>query len=137
MKPTTKTGTIERRFDLTERQRAAYDFIVSYMRRTRGHPPSVRQIGHSLGISKPGAGFHVRALMAKGYLQLSRFMRGTNSMTMYTLVKPIDPVVEVLPSGMIHVWVMDVDMPPEAAQRLAGRLLDAVAAEKKQRKTGA
>lgn len=55
--------------ELTERQRAILDFIVSAVEE-RGYPPAVREIGAAVGLSSPSTVHaHLRALEEKGYLR--------------------------------------------------------------------
>jgi repressor LexA len=55
--------------DLTERQRQVLDFIDEEVR-TRGYPPSVREIGDAVGLSSPSTVHaHLAALQDKGYLR--------------------------------------------------------------------
>jgi len=54
---------------LTERQNAAYEFIVGYARDRRSIP-TLREIGAALGVKSPNAVTKVvAALVAKGYLE--------------------------------------------------------------------
>lgn len=64
---------------LTERQQAILDFIQHSIR-TRGYPPTLREIGAKMGIrSTNGVSDHLRALERKGYLRredkMSRALR--------------------------------------------------------------
>ncbi|MDQ4149589.1 MAG: transcriptional repressor LexA [Actinomycetota bacterium] len=55
--------------DLTPRQRAILDFIVDAVQR-RGFPPSVREIGDSVGLSSPSTVHaHLGTLEERGYLR--------------------------------------------------------------------
>lgn len=55
--------------DLTNRQEAILDFIVSTVQR-RGFPPSVREIGEAVGLSSPSTVHaHLGNLEDKGYLR--------------------------------------------------------------------
>jgi repressor LexA len=55
--------------DLTERQRQVLEFIDAEVRR-RGYPPSVREIGESVGLSSSSTVHaHLAALQDKGYLR--------------------------------------------------------------------
>ena len=54
---------------LTERQRAILDFIESSVR-SRGYPPSVREIGTEVGLTSPSTVHsHLATLQRLGYLQ--------------------------------------------------------------------
>ena len=54
---------------LTERQRQVLDFIDAEVR-SRGYPPSVREIGEAVGLSSPSTVHaHLAALQDKGYLR--------------------------------------------------------------------
>jgi repressor LexA len=54
--------------DLTERQRQVLEFIDAEVR-TRGYPPSVREIGEAVGLSSSSTVHaHLAALQEKGYL---------------------------------------------------------------------
>lgn len=54
--------------DLTERQRAVWDFVAGH-RETHGWPPSVREIQRHFGFASPNAvNGHLRALGKKGLL---------------------------------------------------------------------
>lgn len=64
---------------LTERQQAILDFIQHSIR-SRGYPPTLREIGAKMGIrSTNGVSDHLRALERKGYLRredkMSRALR--------------------------------------------------------------
>lgn len=55
--------------DLTPKQKTIYDFIVSYYQR-EGIFPSVREIGHGVGLSSTGTiQTHINKLIEKGYLR--------------------------------------------------------------------
>ncbi|HZL05720.1 MAG TPA: transcriptional repressor LexA [Coriobacteriia bacterium] len=57
------------RAELTKRQREILDFIRSEIHR-RGFPPSVREIGHAVGLSSSSTVHsHLAALEAKGFLR--------------------------------------------------------------------
>jgi repressor LexA len=54
---------------LTQRQREVLEFIDEVIR-TRGYPPSVREIGEAVGLSSPSTVHaHLAALQDKGYLR--------------------------------------------------------------------
>jgi repressor LexA len=54
--------------DLTDRQRQVLEFIDVELR-TRGYPPSVREIGEAVGLSSSSTVHaHLAALQEKGYL---------------------------------------------------------------------
>lgn len=56
------------RDELTDRQQLVLDFITRSIER-RGYPPTLREIGHQLGIrSTNGVNDHLKALEKKGYL---------------------------------------------------------------------
>jgi repressor LexA len=58
-----------REHDLTERQRQVLDFIKSETRR-QGFPPTVRDIGHAVGLSSSSTVHaHLAALEAKGLIR--------------------------------------------------------------------
>lgn len=55
--------------DLTDRQRQVLEFVDSEVR-TRGYPPSVREIGEAVGLSSSSTVHaHLAALQDKGYLR--------------------------------------------------------------------
>lgn len=55
--------------DLTERQRAILEFIVTQMRE-RGYPPSVREIGEAVGLaSSSSVHAHLATLQRNGYIR--------------------------------------------------------------------
>ncbi|MGH9198595.1 MAG: transcriptional repressor LexA [Acidimicrobiia bacterium] len=55
--------------DLTDRQKAILDFIVTTVEK-RGYPPAVREIGDAVGLHSPSTVHaHLRALEQKGYLR--------------------------------------------------------------------
>ena len=55
--------------ELTPRQRQILDFIDAEVRR-RGYPPSVREIGHAVGLTSTSTVHaHLEALQEKGYLR--------------------------------------------------------------------
>jgi len=59
---------MDRRPPLTERQHEALSFISSFNRKF-GFPPSLREIGESMGItSTNGVSDHLKALEKKGYI---------------------------------------------------------------------
>jgi repressor LexA len=69
--PATVTRVAARRpgSPLTERQREVYNFIVEHVRR-QGYSPTVRDIGHALGIRSPnGVICHLDALAEKGRIR--------------------------------------------------------------------
>jgi repressor LexA len=54
--------------ELTDRQRSILDFIVAEQR-TRGFPPSVREIGEAVGLTSPSTVHsHLATLQRRGYL---------------------------------------------------------------------
>jgi repressor LexA len=53
---------------LTERQKEVLRIIREKIRQS-GYPPTVREIGESLGISEKGAYDHLKALERKGYIR--------------------------------------------------------------------
>ncbi|MGH2461658.1 MAG: transcriptional repressor LexA [Chloroflexota bacterium] len=55
---------------LTERQRAALDFIARFIE-ARGLSPSIQEIGQAMGTSATAALAHVAALEKKGYVRRS------------------------------------------------------------------
>ncbi len=58
-----------RQMPLSDRQRAILDFIVE-SQRTRGFPPSVREIGEAVGLTSPSTVHtHLRTLQERGYLR--------------------------------------------------------------------
>ncbi|HVM52285.1 MAG TPA: transcriptional repressor LexA [Acidimicrobiales bacterium] len=55
--------------ELTDRQRAILEFIVS-QQRDRGFPPSVREIGEAVGLTSPSTVHsHLETLQRRGYLR--------------------------------------------------------------------
>jgi repressor LexA len=55
--------------ELTARQRAILDFIIS-AQRERGFPPSVREIGEAVGLTSPSTVHtHLATLQRRGFLQ--------------------------------------------------------------------
>ena len=55
--------------DLTDRQRAILEFIVSEQR-DRGYPPSVREIGEAVGLTSPSTVHsHLETLQRRGFLR--------------------------------------------------------------------
>ena len=60
---------------LTKRQKQTLDHITRAIQR-EGYPPSIREIGHALGIKSPrGVVGHLEALQKKGYLSRERGAR--------------------------------------------------------------
>lgn len=55
---------------ITRRQTEILDFIRSFLADNR-YPPTVREIGEHFGISPKAAHDHIRALVRKGFIQLS------------------------------------------------------------------
>ncbi|HEX4904622.1 MAG TPA: transcriptional repressor LexA, partial [Acidimicrobiales bacterium] len=54
--------------DLTDRQRAILEFIVT-QQQVRGFPPSVREIGEAVGLTSPSTVHsHLETLQRRGYL---------------------------------------------------------------------
>ncbi len=85
---------------LTAKQRAVLEFIRDQIT-SRGHPPTVREIGHRFGIrSTNGVRTHLAALIKKGYLKKQRLIsRGLE------LTRPLAgigrvPLVGAVPAGM-------------------------------------
>ncbi len=57
--------------DLTDKQRDIFDFISNYIKEN-GFPPSVRDIGHGVGLTSPASvHMHLQALQKKGYIERS------------------------------------------------------------------
>lgn len=78
---------------LTPRQRQIYDYITGCLR-TRGYPPTLREIGEHMGIrSTNGVNDHLKALERKGYLQReelkSRALKPMNNSDTDTMEIPI------------------------------------------------
>jgi repressor LexA len=64
-----RSATMTRERDLTDRQRQVLDFIKSETRR-QGFPPTVRDIGHAVGLSSSSTVHaHLAALEAKGLIR--------------------------------------------------------------------
>ena len=60
---------------LTKRQKQMLDYVIKSIQR-EGYPPSIREIGASLGIKSPrGVVGHLEALQRKGYLERERGAR--------------------------------------------------------------
>ena len=55
--------------DLTKRQKEVLDFIKKFMV-SHGYPPTIREIGKSLGLSSPATTYtHITELEKKGYIK--------------------------------------------------------------------
>lgn len=55
--------------DLSKRQQAILEFIMEEIR-TKGYPPSVREIGEAVGLSSPSTVHsHLATLEQKGYIR--------------------------------------------------------------------
>ena len=54
-------------YRITDKQRAVYDFVASYIERHK-YPPSYRDIGEAFGVTVKAAHDHVLALVKKGWL---------------------------------------------------------------------
>lgn len=55
--------------ELTPRQQAVYDFLLSHTRK-HGYQPTIREIGTRLKINSPnGVMCHLKALARKGYIK--------------------------------------------------------------------
>ena len=55
--------------DLTKRQKEALEFIMKFIV-SHGYPPTVREIGDSLGLSSPATTHtHLSQLESKGYIK--------------------------------------------------------------------
>ena len=65
----TTSGSRSNDDDLTDRQRAILEFIVT-QQHVRGFPPSVREIGEAVGLTSPSTVHsHLETLQRRGYLQ--------------------------------------------------------------------
>ena len=53
----------------TDRQRDVLDFILSHIAEHQ-RPPTWREIGDHMGITKNGVGDHLKALRRKGYIEM-------------------------------------------------------------------
>ncbi len=85
---------------LTEKQRAVLEFIQNQIA-SRGHPPTVREIGKRFRIrSTNGVRTHLAALIKKGYLKKERFIsRGLELTHSLSGVGRI-PLVGSVPAGL-------------------------------------
>ena len=54
---------------ITERQKKVIEFLKSY-RKTRGYPPTMREIGEHFGFTWPAARGHLEALERKGFVRM-------------------------------------------------------------------
>lgn len=80
---------------LTARQAQVLSLIRSSLD-DRGYPPSVREIGESMGIkSTNGVNDHLKALIRKGYIERD----GRGSRTLRLIGARIEQPVEDLPAG--------------------------------------
>lgn len=86
---------------LTEKQRSVLEFIRNQIV-SRGHPPTVREIGKRFGIrSTNGVRTHLNALIKKGYLKKEKFISRGLELT-HSLVEGIGrlPLVGSVPAGL-------------------------------------
>jgi len=86
---------------LTEKQRSVMEFIRNQIT-SRGHPPTVREIGKHFGIrSTNGVRTHLSALIKKGYLKKERFISRGLELTR-SLVGGVGrlPLVGSVPAGL-------------------------------------
>jgi len=88
--------------NVTERQRAVYEFIRDLIR-GRGYGPTVREIGEEFGINSPnGVVCHLRALEKKGLIN-----REANRSRAITLAaEPVEerglPLAGMIAAGVLH-----------------------------------
>ncbi len=84
---------------LTEKQRAILEYIREQIT-TRGHSPTVREIGRHFGItSTNGVRTHLNALIRKGYLKKERFIsRGLELVHPPAAIGRV-PLVGTVPAG--------------------------------------
>jgi len=84
---------------LTEKQRGVLEFIQNQIS-SRGHPPTVREIGKQFGIrSTNGVRTHLAALIKKGYLKKERFIsRGLELTRSLSGIGRV-PMVGLVPAG--------------------------------------
>ena len=86
---------IEMPKDLTERQFKVLSFIESEIR-NQGYPPTIREIGHHLGIrSTNGVNDHLKALQRKGYIERSDHKSRTLKVLKPTL-QPVEKASNVI-----------------------------------------
>ncbi len=86
---------------LTKKQRAVLEFIQNQIA-SRGHPPTVREIGKQFGIrSTNGVRTHLAALIKKGYLKKERFISRGLELTR-SLISGVGrlPLVGSVPAGV-------------------------------------
>jgi repressor LexA len=87
---------------LTERQRAVYEFVRDKIR-NRGYGPTVREIGHQFSISSPnGVVCHLKALEKKGLIKREPNM----SRAIQLAAEPIHsrglPLAGQIAAGVLH-----------------------------------
>ena len=87
---------------LTDKQEQVLEAIRTWMQ-AKGIPPTARELGEALGVTRQTASFHVRNLITAGYLK--RAGNGRNSFR---------PVSGCLPSEAALVPVLDRVPPPGA-----------------------
>ncbi len=85
---------------LTRKQRLVLEFVRQQIT-SRGHPPTVREIGRQFGIkSTNGVRSHLTALIRKGYLKKERFISRGLELTYNTAGIGRVPLVGAVPAGV-------------------------------------
>ncbi len=91
-------------FDLNPKQAEIFDYIKSQIK-TKGYPPSVREIGQAVGLSSTSSvQFHIDALERKGYIRKDPLKRRAMEVLKW-------PVEDTLPSSSTLAKQEIVDIP--------------------------
>ncbi|QUO39024.1 transcriptional repressor LexA [Dysosmobacter sp. Marseille-Q4140] len=85
--------------ELSKMQQQIYDFLVSYIR-SRGYPPSVREIGEAVGLKSPSTvHFHLKHLEEAGVIEKGAGKGRTITLTAPPLPEDKVPIVGNVAAG--------------------------------------
>jgi repressor LexA len=85
--------------ELSKMQQQIYDFLVSYIR-SRGYPPSVREIGEAVGLKSPSTvHFHLKHLEEAGVIEKGAGKGRAISLTAPPVPKDKVPIVGNVAAG--------------------------------------
>jgi repressor LexA len=117
LSPAGDAGVPEEPPKLTARQQSVLNCIQRYLRE-RGYPPSIREIGESVGLSSPSSVAHQRKVVQRmGYLY-----RDHNRPRAVELRQPGRPGVRALVSGPDHSQIRAILVKGLGHARAAGSL---------------
>lgn len=101
---------------LTKRQRQILDHVTKSIQK-EGYPPSIREIGASLGIKSPrGVAGHLEALQRKGYIERERGARTIK-------IKGISPSLSKIENSIPLLGAIAAGQPILAEERIEDHLL--------------